>query len=717
MMKDKSPVNIVVPVYNVADLLSRCVDSLLAQTYEDVRIVLVDDGSTDDCPAICDRYAEQDPRITSLHRTNGGLSAARNTGIDHVFSIEEPSRGRYIAFVDSDDWVEPGYVESMLETLEAYDADAAQCGHFVSYAPDNEDDKDPAHTRATLDRAQAVESLCRNGLWDVTAWNKLYRLDLFRQIRYPEGLLYEDTATTYLITQECDRVAVDMTSQYHYTQRYTSIANGTTWKDSKLDLVLAGDRMAAWVCEHYPDLKTAAAEKRAYVRLSTLSQMVNTSHQDKDLARRLRREVLSVAPTVLRDRRASKRDKLGILALLPGFWCYRAIWSRYYEAKRNRTVAGPAGAPDTTTIMTTAAVITLHQVDNYGTQLQAYATQEKLKQYFDNVVLIDYRRPDTYGKGLVNSFAKSNPVKALAFLPTYLLWKKVFDGFRSKYLNLTEKTYLSESDFKNFNDFADVYVSGSDQVWNSGWNKGVIPCFYLDFAPDGKPKYAYASSFGRNHLDENEVNQSKKYIDRFDMISVREQSGVDILNNQYGYHNAVQIVDPTLAMPASFWRSIATKPRVKGDYILIYNLNRSKEFDGYADELSRRTGLPIYRFCTRVDQVFRNGKSLVVPEILDFVSLVDNAKYVLTDSFHATAFSMNMGTEPICIYPGQYSGRLSEFLKLVDSEQRHVDGYDDFDVINRHVDFAKVERILGAERTRVDEYLTNMQQAVLANKQ
>ena len=94
--------------------------------------------------------------------------------------------------------------------------------------------------------------------------------------------------------------------------------------------------------------------------------------------------------------------------------------------------------------MTTAAVITLHQVDNYGTQLQAYATQEKLKQYFDNVVLIDYRRPDTYGKGLVNSFAKSNPVKALAFLPTYLLWKKVFDGFRSKYLNLTEKTYLSE---------------------------------------------------------------------------------------------------------------------------------------------------------------------------------------------------------------------------------------------------------------------------------
>ena len=240
--------------------------------------------------------------------------------------------------------------------------------------------------------------------------------------------------------------------------------------------------------------------------------------------------------------------------------------------------------------MTTAAVITLHQVDNYGTQLQAYATQEKLKQYFDNVVLIDYRRPDTYGKGLVNSFAKSNPVKALAFLPTYLLWKKVFDGFRSKYLNLTEKTYLSESDFKNFNDFADVYVSGSDQVWNSGWNKGVIPCFYLDFAPDGKPKYAYASSFGRNHLDENEVNQSKKYIDRFDMISVREQSGVDIRLYRIIYDAIEEITDAMKGMLAPKYREVETARievrqvykisnvgTVAGSYVLDGKVGRNNE--------------------------------------------------------------------------------------------------------------------------------------------
>ena len=363
--------------------------------------------------------------------------------------------------------------------------------------------------------------------------------------------------------------------------------------------------------------------------------------------------------------------------------------------------------------MTTAAVITLHQVCNYGTQLQAYATQEKLREYFDNVVFIDYRRQDTYGMGLLQSFAKGNPVRALAILPTLLYWKKVFGGFRKQHLKLTDRIYLNESDFDNFPDFADVYISGSDQVWNSGWNGGVIPAFYLSFAPDDKPKYAYASSFGKSNLDELEIAASKSYIDRFDAITVREESGLHILRDQYGYSGPTErILDPTLVMPAEFWRKVAAPHCIKGKYILIYNLNRNPEFDRYAEQLSERAGLAIYRFCTRLDQVLRGGKPLVMPEIFDFISLVDHAEYVLTDSFHATAFSMNMGTEPICVYPDKYSGRLSEFLKLVDSEQRHAYGYNDFDVLNRPTDFDKVNRILNTERKKVDDYLTHMKTSV-----
>lgn len=359
-----------------------------------------------------------------------------------------------------------------------------------------------------------------------------------------------------------------------------------------------------------------------------------------------------------------------------------------------------------------AAVITLHQVNNYGTQLQALATQEKLREYFDDVVFVDYRRPDTYGKGLLDSFAKGNVLRAAAILPTLIRWKSVFDGFRQRYLNLTERTYLSQSDFDNFEDCADVYVVGSDQVWNSGWNKGIIPAFYLDFVPEDKPRFAYASSFGRSELEAWEIEATRGYIEKFQSITVREKSGVNILRNQYGYDRASRILDPTLVMPASFWRGYESPSKMRGEYILVYNLNRSAEFDRYASELSKRTGLPLYRFCTRYDQVLRSGKSLVIPDVLEFVTLIDNAKYVVTDSFHATAFSMNMGTEPICVYPKEYSGRISEFLRLVDSEQRHVRDFDDLDVINRHVDFGVVEQRLEEERGRASLFLQQMRASI-----
>lgn len=359
-----------------------------------------------------------------------------------------------------------------------------------------------------------------------------------------------------------------------------------------------------------------------------------------------------------------------------------------------------------------AAVITLHSVYNYGTQLQAYATQEKLKEYFDEVYIIDYRRKDTYGLAFLNTFAKGNPIKALAVIPTILCWKRVFGKFQSRYLNISGSKYLNDVDMKKFKDDADVYFTGSDQVWNTGWNRGVILPYYLNFIPDDKPRYGYAVSFGMNKIPEKYVEESMKHIQKYDSISVREESGITILKEQYHYENVLRLLDPTLAMPASFWRKIEPKRKIEGDYILIYNLQRSRQFNTYAEELSKRTGLKLYRFCTRLDQIFRNGKSMLIPDVLEFISLIDYATIVLTDSFHATAFSMNLETEPICIYPDEYSGRLSEFLDLVDSKQRHVSDYNDFDVIHRHVDFEYVRNVLEGERKKTDKFLLGIKEAV-----
>ncbi len=361
------------------------------------------------------------------------------------------------------------------------------------------------------------------------------------------------------------------------------------------------------------------------------------------------------------------------------------------------------------------SVLTLHSVRNYGTQLQAYATQELLKQHFDEVDFIDYRRYDTFGIGLLKSYAKGSNIRMLAALPTILYWKFMFEGFQKKYLNIAKPYNLNQNTVKNIEFDSDAYIVGSDQVWNSGWNGGVIPTMFLDFVPDNIPKYSFSSSFGTDKLSKEEVNETQKYIDRFKYITVREASGVDILKKQFNFNNVDQIIDPTMLMPTEFWRKLAGKRKIKEKYILVYNLNRSKEFDDYAKELERKTGYKLYRFCTRFDQILRNGKSLVIPSIFDFINYIDNAEIVLTDSFHATALSIKMNTKPICIYPKNYSNRISEFLTLVNALDCHAKDYNDFSPLENEIDFEYAHKVLDSEGKKANKYLERIKKE-LENK-
>lgn len=350
-------------------------------------------------------------------------------------------------------------------------------------------------------------------------------------------------------------------------------------------------------------------------------------------------------------------------------------------------------------------VITLQAVQNYGSVLQALATQKILEKHGCEVTIINYIREDIKPRNTIKDRSGGNPIKEIILLPTAYRWRKVFTKFINKHLNLSEKLYTSEEDFKQYPLTADAYCTGSDQVWNSKWNKGVLPCLYLSFVPESCYKFSFAASFGKNRLSDDEVLATKKYMQQYNRVSVRENSAKKILEEQYGIQGTVCILDPTVCVSGNFWRKYATPRKIMEDYILIYNLNRSREFDQYAVELSKRTGLKLVRLCNRYDQFYRPGKSILVPEVFDFISLIDNAKYVLTDSFHATAFSMNMNTEPICVYPKEFGGRIENFLTLVNSLHRHIADYNDFDVVNRPVDFVKVNSILENERQRASDFI------------
>ncbi len=194
-------VSIIIPIYNISSYAPACIDSVIAQTYTNIEIILVDDGSTDSCPKICDSYIQKDNRIKVIHRSNGGLSAARNSGI-------EVAKGEYIYFVDGDDLVHPECIERLVRNIENYSADMVICATqaFLDEAKINYSVIDK--NVDIYDGKQMCQRLMygMDGSDDVIAWNKLYKRSLFDSIRYPEGMVYEDTATTHRLYWISDKV-------------------------------------------------------------------------------------------------------------------------------------------------------------------------------------------------------------------------------------------------------------------------------------------------------------------------------------------------------------------------------------------------------------------------------------------------------------------------------------------------------------------------------
>lgn len=178
-MDSQELISVIIPIYNVEKYLKKCIDSIINQTYKNLEIILVDDGSPDNCGKICDEYAKKDQRIRVIHKKNGGLSDARNAGIDIA-------KGKYIAFVDSDDYVEKEYIEIMYKELKKNNVKIVQCG--INKISDNEEIIDNyGYLKDELINSQRImeEKYTKYPISNVVAWNKLYDIDLFKNIRYP----------------------------------------------------------------------------------------------------------------------------------------------------------------------------------------------------------------------------------------------------------------------------------------------------------------------------------------------------------------------------------------------------------------------------------------------------------------------------------------------------------------------------------------------------
>ena len=224
-------VSVIVPVYKVEKYLRRCVDSLLAQTFRDFELILVDDGSPDECGKMCKEYARLDPRVIALHRENGGLSAARNTGIDWSFANSD---SKYIAFVDSDDWVERNYLETLVKGIGLGADVSSVCCRYV-HEGENENISHLLMGTAECRLMPPKDYWLHVNLY-MTAWGKLYDKRLWANLRYPEGRVHEDEYVAHKLLFTGKDIAVSLAPLYCYFQRQGSIMqNGN--KARRLDLI------------------------------------------------------------------------------------------------------------------------------------------------------------------------------------------------------------------------------------------------------------------------------------------------------------------------------------------------------------------------------------------------------------------------------------------------------------------------------------------------
>lgn len=229
-------VSVVVPVYKVEKYLTRCIDSILSQSFQDFELILVDDGSPDQCGEICEEYAKIHERIVVLHRDNGGLSAARNTGIEWIFAN---SASEYITFIDSDDWIHPQYLELLFQAVKSSNA-AVSVGGFERAEKYEMDKLYKLDARPKLE-VMSAEDFFINHQWDFNyAWGKLYHRSYFETVRYPEGKNFEDTFTTYKVLFAGKKVAFINCPLYYYFYNTEGISH-SPWKPSEL-VVMDGIR-------------------------------------------------------------------------------------------------------------------------------------------------------------------------------------------------------------------------------------------------------------------------------------------------------------------------------------------------------------------------------------------------------------------------------------------------------------------------------------------
>lgn len=311
-------ISVVIPVYKVEAYISECIDSVLEQTYHNLEIILVNDGSPDSCPQICDEYAKQDSRIKVIHKENGGLSDARNAGL-------EIATGKWVSFIDSDDWIEPEFISTLLDTAKSNDADISVCAYTKVYEGGSSVKISADEDLKVMSSTQAMQDLFTYKKYGgVMTWNKLYKTKIFidNKIKFPVGKIHEDNFTTYKTYYYANKIAYIDTPLVNYRQRDDSIM-GQSFDARRLHSIEASHEAVDFVKNNKIPLtqEVQFAVMSSYMQTIRSLQESNNKSEYRDLQKSLLKKLSDLKPILSNNPYLRAKDRFRLrLASTPALY-------------------------------------------------------------------------------------------------------------------------------------------------------------------------------------------------------------------------------------------------------------------------------------------------------------------------------------------------------------------------------------------------------------
>lgn len=712
-------ISVIIPIYNSEKYIETCVKSLKKQTYDNLEILLIDDGSKETCVELCRKICEEDDRFKLFSQKNQGVSVARNSGLKHA-------TGKYVCFLDSDDAIHPLLIEEMIKHLEKTKAEMAVCGYAIldenGYIAETENASvmDERPDWVFLDRKKTEEAFhsTKTNLYHAIG-GKMIRRDVIDEIRFKQDVsLGEDTLFIYDVVS-AGISSIYTESNWYFYQKHENNAS----KNAKN--LLNPEHLDCFRYVREKELERGN-EKNAimwhmFLFRSLGSKIIPLKKiEDKEERKKIKDSVKRFKLIVRQEKKNPLYKKIPTLTKCTTF-CFLYFYNNFHKIYFVTSKIQRCLEKVRVKIMkkfskkrNKIGIITFHCSDNFGAMLQTYGSKTWLRNHNYEASVVRYEPPFLTGRHWRIPYKPDKSLRQILRVALYSYRKnremgkdfkvqrKKMSGFRKNHLN--ENCMPRYFSWQLWNLPFSTYIVGSDQIWNPDITFGLRPVYFGAFKTRKKKKViSYGASFGGSSVEEKYTEEFKTLLSNVDAISMREAETVSFINSMG--REAIGVCDPVFLLDAFEWEKVTNRPD-KRDYILVFATERNEEMYRCAKELAAEKNLEVVELKMRkyinndgFTEVYTAGPS-------EFLGYILNAKYVITNSFHATAFSIILRRRFFAYFHSNRGLRISNLLNLTGLMDRAYTGQA-VSEIEKSIEWTEVHKKICDFRSEAENFLKN----------